>query len=132
MENYYHGANINDLNQNSQSYSKKMPKQINFGAYLSCIAAELMDRNLYVQRVMIRSTTCLTVPEEVNCGILFELSTTSFKCEVTGIATISNNFALSLAISYIEYEQLNAIKTSIGHLISVIDKSYLNKELWKH
>ena len=45
MENYYHGANINDLNQNSQSYSKKMLKQINFGA---CIAAELMDRNLYV------------------------------------------------------------------------------------
>jgi len=73
---------------------------------------------------MIRSTTCLTV-REVNCGILFELSTTSFKCEVTGIATISNNFALSLAISYIEYEQLNAIKTPIGHLISVIDKSYL-------
>ena len=73
---------------------------------------------------MIRSTTCHTV-REVNCGILFELSTTSFKCEVTGIATISNNFALYLAISYIEYEQLNAIKTSIGHLISVIDKSYL-------
>ena len=59
MENYYHGANVNDLKALKQEFAGLREYDAKYDKAYYCIAAGLLAGNLYVRSVMIRSTYML-------------------------------------------------------------------------